>query len=99
MAVDSNGKLAEPGKNLKATNGHAKTSRPKPIKKQKSFSIISTISRFVGEGEPAISTSNCYLGFSPGIQLSQYCYDALRQAMNLRAPHQPFASHISNYDL
>jgi hypothetical protein len=46
MAVDSNGKLAEPGK--KGMNGHAKGPKPKPVvkKPKSSFSLFSTISRY-----------------------------------------------------
>jgi hypothetical protein len=46
MAVDSNGRLAELG--LKGMNGHAKAPlKSKTTKKQKGFSIVSTISRYV----------------------------------------------------
>ncbi|KUJ19218.1 uncharacterized protein LY89DRAFT_484618 [Mollisia scopiformis] len=45
MAVDSNGRLVEPGH--KGMNGHATASRSKPAKKQQSFSVFSTISRLL----------------------------------------------------
>jgi hypothetical protein len=50
MAVDSNGKLAEPGK--KVMNGHVKTPKPKPAKKQNGFSILSAISRYERPSTP-----------------------------------------------
>jgi hypothetical protein len=44
MAADSNGRLVEPG--LKGMNGHATTPKSKPVKKQKGFSLFSTIFRY-----------------------------------------------------
>jgi len=45
MAVESNGRLPEPGQ--KGMNGHTKAPRiSTPVKKQKGFSIFSTISRY-----------------------------------------------------
>lgn len=51
MAADSNGRLVEPGqKGMNGMNGHANghatTPRSKPVKKQKGFSLFSTISRY-----------------------------------------------------
>jgi hypothetical protein len=46
MAVDSNGRLAEPGH--KGMNGHAKAPKPKPaLKKKGGFSLFSMIARYV----------------------------------------------------
>lgn len=44
MAADSNGKLVEPGQ--KGMNGHATAPRAKAARKQKGFSIFSTVSRY-----------------------------------------------------
>ncbi|KAF8861357.1 hypothetical protein BDZ45DRAFT_800082 [Acephala macrosclerotiorum] len=45
MAAESNGKAVEPGQ--KGMNGHATAPRAKLVKKQKGFSIVSTISRLL----------------------------------------------------
>jgi hypothetical protein len=61
MAVDSNGRLAEPGS--KGMNGSVNVSKPKPAKKQKSFSIFSTISRYAFSIATNISELNLLPGF------------------------------------
>jgi hypothetical protein len=56
MAVEGNGRLAEPGQ--KGMNGHAIAPRSKTAKKQKGFSIFSMISRYV-QLKTSINSETC----------------------------------------
>ena len=68
MAVESNGKLPEPGQ--KAMNGHAIAPRSKTAKKRKGSSLFSFISRYI-ELQSMVenyANTNLSLDFSPGTQ-------------------------------
>lgn len=64
MAVEGNGRAAEPGQ--KGINGHAVVPRSKSAKKQKGFSLFSIISRYAPLSYFTLDEANSLLDSSLG---------------------------------
>jgi hypothetical protein len=94
MAVESNGRLVEPGQN--GSNGSVVPLRSKAAKKQKGgFSIISIISRYAIFIFSVLAETNTLQDFLHGTLLSQFSFDVLQQSISSQTPHQRFANHTS----